>query len=105
MKRRPPRSTRTDTLFPYTTLFRSEPAGRPPSVGGGGLAGLDQAIAEPWFGQHEFRRVRIFLQLAAHLARQHAQGLALLLAVGAPQVEYQRMGADRLAGQIGRAHV
>src|SRR3546814_21042632 len=28
MIRRPPRSTRTDTLFPYTTLFRSaEPAG------------------------------------------------------------------------------
>src|SRR3546814_8830718 len=25
MKRRPPRSTRTDTLFPYTTLFRSHP--------------------------------------------------------------------------------
>src|SRR3546814_5028281 len=25
MKRRPPRSTRTDTLFPYTTLFRSIP--------------------------------------------------------------------------------
>src|SRR3546814_14991195 len=24
--RRPPRSTRTDTLFPYTTLFRSVPA-------------------------------------------------------------------------------
>src|SRR3546814_3396701 len=24
MKRRPPRSTRTDTLFPYTTLFRSQ---------------------------------------------------------------------------------
>src|SRR3546814_9498557 len=23
MKRRPPRATRTDTLFPYTTLFRS----------------------------------------------------------------------------------
>src|SRR3546814_20018684 len=30
MIRRPPRSTRTDTLFPYTTLFRSgvvQPAG------------------------------------------------------------------------------
>src|SRR3546814_1523574 len=26
MIRRPPRSTRTDTLFPYTTLFRSAPA-------------------------------------------------------------------------------
>src|SRR3546814_2660538 len=25
MIRRPPRSTRTDTLFPYTTLFRSGP--------------------------------------------------------------------------------
>src|SRR3546814_2351250 len=27
MIRRPPRSTRTDTLFPYTTLFRSPGAG------------------------------------------------------------------------------
>src|SRR3546814_14235946 len=26
MIRRPPRSTRTDTLLPYTTLFRSRPA-------------------------------------------------------------------------------
>src|SRR3546814_12148767 len=28
MKRRPPGSTRTDTLFPYTTLFRSQIADR-----------------------------------------------------------------------------
>src|SRR3546814_1152979 len=28
MIRRPPRSTRTDTLFPYTTLFRSRPRPR-----------------------------------------------------------------------------
>src|SRR3546814_19565132 len=28
MIRRPPRSTRTDTLFPYTTLFRSHPVGQ-----------------------------------------------------------------------------
>src|SRR3546814_2152066 len=28
MIRRPPRSTRTDTLFPYTTLFRSSHAAR-----------------------------------------------------------------------------
>src|SRR3546814_7992635 len=27
MRRRPPRSTRTDTLFPYTTLFRSRRIG------------------------------------------------------------------------------
>src|SRR3546814_16208612 len=30
MIRRPPRSTRTDTLFPYTTLFRSVPSARWP---------------------------------------------------------------------------
>src|SRR3546814_15763161 len=29
MIRRPPRSTRTDTLFPYTTLFRSCPPPKP----------------------------------------------------------------------------
>src|SRR3546814_6407004 len=28
MNRPPPRSTRTDTLFPYTTLFRSRPQAR-----------------------------------------------------------------------------
>src|SRR3546814_1375838 len=28
MIRRPPRSTRTDTLFPYTTLFRSDSISR-----------------------------------------------------------------------------
>src|SRR3546814_2421339 len=33
MIRRPPRSTRTDTLFPYTTLFRSKaPEERHPSI-------------------------------------------------------------------------
>src|SRR3546814_726859 len=32
MIRRPPRSTRTDTLFPYTTLFRS-PGGTNPDIG------------------------------------------------------------------------
>src|SRR3546814_10197406 len=38
MIRRPPRSTRTDTLFPYTTLFRS-PYGR--------CRGIAAADAEP----------------------------------------------------------
>src|SRR3546814_4595476 len=36
MIRRPPRSTRTDTLFPYTTLFRSVDCGL---VGGAGVVG------------------------------------------------------------------
>src|SRR3546814_10178890 len=33
MIRRPPRSTRTDTLFPYTTLFRSRSQGEPIEIG------------------------------------------------------------------------
>src|SRR3546814_1310209 len=37
MRRRPPRSTRTDTLFPYTTLFRSNTNGY--------SAGLQSAVA------------------------------------------------------------
>src|SRR3546814_6214117 len=42
MIRRPPRSTRTGTLFPYTTLFRSIPMGF--AVG---LADARRDIAEP----------------------------------------------------------
>src|SRR3546814_1018541 len=32
MIRAPPRSTRTDTLFPYTTLFRSETHNHPTAI-------------------------------------------------------------------------
>src|SRR3546814_6713844 len=35
MLRRPPRSTRTDTLFPYTTLFRSRSGGHAVRTGTG----------------------------------------------------------------------
>src|SRR3546814_3238088 len=39
MIRRPPRSTRTDTLFPYTTLFRSDVIGSLRT-----FAGLDRLV-------------------------------------------------------------
>src|SRR3546814_3771939 len=42
MIRRPPRSTRTDTLFPYTTLFRSDDGGFKYNPANGGPA--DTAI-------------------------------------------------------------
>src|SRR3546814_11437927 len=38
MLRRPPRSTRTDTLFPYTTLFRSPPGERNCGERAGGMS-------------------------------------------------------------------
>src|SRR3546814_3117497 len=41
MIRRPPRSTRTDTLFPYTTLFRSASGWRHPAL----LRGRRAAVA------------------------------------------------------------
>src|SRR3546814_2755194 len=40
MLRRPPRSTRTDTLFPYTTLFRSRTLG---ATGGAQAVTLTEA--------------------------------------------------------------
>src|SRR3546814_19661862 len=53
--RRPPRSTRTDTLFPYTTLFRSVPAGLSVAAGwyfgwpfGIGVAGVAVAGMVLW---------------------------------------------------------
>src|SRR3546814_6436198 len=42
MIRRPPRSTRTDTLFPYTTLFRSDRLSAQPL-----RAGFHAALAAP----------------------------------------------------------
>src|SRR3546814_11656158 len=41
MKRRPPQSTRTDTLFPYTTRFRSIPEPRAAARDIGRVAALE----------------------------------------------------------------
>src|SRR3546814_15077942 len=45
MRRRPPRSTRTNTLFPYTTLFRSELV-RVAEAEGGSEADLAQHLID-----------------------------------------------------------
>src|SRR3546814_13397906 len=49
--RRPPRSTRTDTLFPYTTLFRSD---RPDRVAG--QLGGEQRLYCAGDGRYEIPR-------------------------------------------------
>src|SRR3546814_10354703 len=46
---RPPRSTRTDTLFPYTTLFRSQGVVDP-----AGAAGLAAPLPPPASLEHPF---------------------------------------------------
>src|SRR3546814_8105537 len=61
MIRRPPRSTRTDTLFPYTTLFRSARLDH--------LTGLDPALGE--------RDQLAGADLAKQLAADDVEGTAL----------------------------
>src|SRR3546814_11308045 len=60
MIRRPPRSTRTDTLFPYTTLFRSF----------SGLGGGEQ-------GQFVLRRPPRFPQGGPPVLPQRAAGIGI----------------------------
>src|SRR3546814_5929503 len=63
MIRRPPRSTRTDTLFPYTTLFRSFDSAEKYDSGSGWpsfTAPIDaEAVSEHVDTKHGMRRVEI----------------------------------------------
>src|SRR3546814_5524576 len=51
MIRRPPRSTRTDTLFPYTTLFRSTVVPRSPLRTLPPASNACRKVSQPWLGQ------------------------------------------------------
>src|SRR3546814_3357960 len=77
MIRRPPRSTRTDTLFPYTTLFRSRlEAAELGDVGAGG----EGLVARP--AQHQRPGVALaggaFADLRQTLVHAEGEGIARL---------------------------
>src|SRR3546814_5675001 len=75
MIRRPPRSTRTDTLFPYTTLFRSqiEAAGRP-------LAALSEdAYAILHSSGGAAGKLRQFIEIDASRSEEHTSELQSLM--------------------------
>src|SRR3546814_19753212 len=55
MIRRPPRSTRTDTLFPYTTLFRSQLQSLPEQL----KTLRDRRITIPHMRQCRLRRRKV----------------------------------------------
>src|SRR3546814_18389275 len=94
MKRRPPRSTRTDTLFPYTTLFRS------PANGDARL-----------FRQRQGRRpAGLTLGLATHPGGTHRTGagkrhrhrvLSWPWRFGQPRWRQDRARGDRRAAWFG----
>src|SRR3546814_4175707 len=73
MIRRPPRSTRTDTLFPYTTLFRS-PAGREEAGG----RGEDRAGPSLRAG---VRYVRATIRPTEHRSEEHTSELQSLMRI------------------------
>src|SRR3546814_8726331 len=116
MLRRPPRSTRTDTLFPYTTLFRSEKA----------LSAIARLVAPRASVWRDGRRVGIPVadivpgdivmveagdRVPADLRLIRARGLlvdeAMLTgeSVAAAKHEAPVEPAAALGDQIGRAHV
>src|SRR3546814_8522424 len=76
MIRRPPRSTRTDTLFPYTTLFRSDRGGgrhsRSPHCRCGRGADAGGRYQERRPDRYTQRHDRAFLPPAAGGARHFA---------------------------------
>src|SRR3546814_4461221 len=80
MIRRPPRSTRTDTLFPYTTLFRSLDAGEVSEAllerERLGSTGFGRGIALPHAKMADLGGVRgLFLQLARPIDFNAVDGL------------------------------
>src|SRR3546814_6788354 len=84
MIRRPPRSTRTDTLFPYTTLFRSH---------------RDQRLghfAEQADAVFDRAAIIVVAQIAAI-----AQELVDQIAVGAVQLDAVEAGALRIFRRLG----
>src|SRR3546814_6729749 len=110
MIRRPPRSTRTDTLFPYTTLFRSLLLVREFHV-----ADIDagaHADAQPHRDQHDVARTKVRGGKAAdeiEVALARREALEQLLAVVEVVDQHEHLvrvaadiEADRRAGPIDR---
>src|SRR3546814_13144268 len=82
MIRRPPRSTRTDTLFPYTTLFRSVECPRL-----SGVLNLLGAIVE------------FFIEYASFLAKTVTLVIAILVVL-ASFAALRSKGRRKSAGQL-----
>src|SRR3546814_16070812 len=99
MIRRPPRSTRTDTLFPYTTLFRAQHAS-------GSAAGLCPGRARRRPRLKEFAMTLFILAYAAGLLTIATPCILPVLpfVLARAGLPFRRGGLPMLLGlEIGRA--
>src|SRR3546814_7643049 len=100
MIRRPPRSTRTDTLFPYTTLFRSIPGMK--------VNGMDvlevRAAAEVAFKHVREGNGPVLMECSTYRYRGHSMSDPAKYRTR-EEVQDVREHKDPIEGQIGRAHV
>src|SRR3546814_10092758 len=106
MIRRPPRSTRTDNLFPYTTLFRSIGSGWVDARTWPGLSSSDddaRSDPDPLAGLDADRRRLAAQQFAGALALPRVRGVAQDRSGVAGRTSRRRLEPDRSPRKIGRA--
>src|SRR3546814_5248986 len=103
MIRRPPRSTRTDTLFPYTTLFRS--ARRHVLAFDGWQQGGELILSCRYAARHHRETVQGLLERVRHMAQQLADACQTSAAAVYTPSDFTGMSfsqdeLDDLLGQI-----
>src|SRR3546814_19872192 len=98
MRRHPPRSTRTDTLFPYTTLFRS--------VFVIGVAGIEFHRSKRALQVTDLGRegVVLLLHADAHVLFGGRAVVAVGVAVGQPGVTIVPRVGDRKSTRLNSSH-
>src|SRR3546814_11966745 len=89
MIQRPPRAPRTDTLFPYTALFRSRHDAQIPTRLAARTLG-QQLEDRGILGRHVRGRV---LEEASHLVNEQEQATTGLLTHGASEYQDQEIGS------------
>src|SRR3546814_5383167 len=96
MIRRPPRSTRTDTLVPYTTLFRA--------YSGINVLLLWGAVVERGFSGQSWLTFRQALSLGGNV-RKGERGTTVVYADRFVPEDEKKRAVETGEDQIGRAHV